>query len=345
MKIAIVNTQVPFIYGGAEFLADSLAEKCREYGYAAEVIKLPFRWHPSQEIVEHMLAARLVRLGNVDQVIALKFPAYYVQHERKCLWLLHQFRQAYDLWGTAYQDIPNTPEGLRIRDAIVQADNVFLREAKRICTNSRVVSERLRKFNNIDSEVLYPPLMDAGRYRCGEFGGYIFYPSRITRGKRQHLAIESMRYVKSGVRLVVAGNPDTREELEYIESIVGRHHLEDRVQVIGRWISQEEKVELFANALGCLYIPYDEDSYGYVTLESYHSRKPVITCRDSGGTLEIVQDGVNGFVVPADAAHLAGAMDRLMEDRARAARLGAAGYETLLSMNISWDTVINRLVQ
>ncbi len=326
-------------------IVEDLSSALRRAGHQADVVNIPF-WSNPMEMLEQMLALRLLDLTeSSDLLIAIRTPSYILKHPNKVIWFIHHHRGAYDLWGTAYQDIPNTPEGLRIRDAIVQADNVFLREAKRICTNSRVVSERLRKFNNIDSEVLYPPLMDAGRYRCGEFGGYIFYPSRITRGKRQHLAIESMRYVKSGVRLVVAGNPDTREELEYIESIVGRHHLEDRVQVIGRWISQEEKVELFANALGCLYIPYDEDSYGYVTLESYHSRKPVITCRDSGGTLEIVQDGVNGFVVPADAAHLAGAMDRLMEDRARAARLGAAGYETLLSMNISWDTVINRLVQ
>jgi glycosyltransferase involved in cell wall biosynthesis len=254
-------------------------------------------------------------------------------------------RSAYDLWGTPYQEIPNTPEGVRIRDAIVQADNVFLREAKRIYTNSKIVSERLRKFNNITSEVLYPPLMDANKYRCGDFGNYLFYPSRITRPKRQHLAIESMRYVRSGVRLIVAGSPDTREDLEFLESLVKKYDLEDRVQVIGRWISQEEKAELFANALGCLYIPYDEDSYGYVTLESFHSKKPVITCRDSGGTLEMVDDGVNGFVAAAEAKELAEAMDRLMEDRPRAMKFGGAGYEKLMSMNISWDRVIKSLVQ
>ena len=39
------------------------------------------------------------------------------------------------------------------------------------------------------------------------------------------------------------------------------------------WISEQEKADLMANCYAALYIPYDEDSYGYVTLEAFHSAK------------------------------------------------------------------------
>jgi hypothetical protein len=75
MKIAIVNNQDPFVRGGAEILAEGLRDKLLHAGHDAELIRLPFRWHPPQRVAEHMLAARLVELGNADRVVALKFPA------------------------------------------------------------------------------------------------------------------------------------------------------------------------------------------------------------------------------------------------------------------------------
>jgi len=95
--------------------------------------------------------------------------------------------------------------------------------------------------------------------------------------------------------------------------------------------------------LGCIVIPYDED-YGYVSLEAYHSRKPVITCNDSGGTLEIVEDGLNGFVISPDPQIIAEAMDKLYYNRALVKKMGEAGYEKLIAMNISWDNVVKKLI-
>ena len=60
-------------------------------------------------------------------------------------------------------------------------------------------------------------------------------------------------------------------------------------------VNDEALLELYAGALGVIYAPFDED-YGYVTLEAFLARKPVITARDSGGTLEFVVDGVNGWI-------------------------------------------------
>jgi glycosyltransferase involved in cell wall biosynthesis len=90
-----------------------------------------------------------------------------------------------------------------------------------------------------------------------------------------------------------------------------------------------------------VYTPFDED-YGYVTLESFLSHKPVITATDSGGPLEFVVDGVNGIVVEPSPEAIAAAINHLAGDRARAARLGDAGFER--ARLVTWDGVVEKLV-
>ena len=89
MKIAVVSTIVPFLYGGAEFLADSLTDKLIEYGHQAQTIVYPFAYETKEAVLESALAVQLNELENTDLVIALKFPAYYISHPNKKLWLLH----------------------------------------------------------------------------------------------------------------------------------------------------------------------------------------------------------------------------------------------------------------
>lgn len=345
MKIAIANAQVPFVRGGAEYLADSLAQKLEERGHQVANLRIPFKWYPAQAILDHMLAFRMlgVHSGNPDLVIALKFPAYLLPFAHKKVWLLHQFRQAYELWGTAHQAFPNTPEGRRVRDMIIRADNTYLREAKEIYTNSRIVARRLQHYNGIGvNGVLYPPLLRPEIYHCADFGDYFFYPSRLNSMKRQALAIEAMRFVRSGFRLVLAGRPDHELYLEELRNLVRRHKLEEKVALLG-WISEEEKADWMAHCYAALYIPYDEDSYGYVTLEAFHSGKPVLTFTDSGGTEEVIEHGVNGLILTPSAEALAAGMEELWAGRQRTARMGEAAHATLQRYNIRWDHIVERL--
>jgi glycosyltransferase involved in cell wall biosynthesis len=343
MKIAVVNNCVPFVSGGAEHLANALVQKLNEYGHKALLVRIPFQWRTPEAIVEQMLACRCIRIDNVDRVIGLKFPAYYIPHDDKVLWLLHQFRQAYDLWGTPYQEIPSNAEGERIRNVIIESDNRWLRECRKICTISPVASERLKKFNGIDSTVVFHPLLRSDHFRCEDFGDYVFYPSRITGGKRQLLAVESMKHVKSALRLVIAGSPETPADLQRIEASIRQHGLQDRVELLPRFISEEEKAHLLAKSLACVYTPYDEDSYGYVTLEAYHSRKPVLTCTDSGGTRILVEHEVTGYVAAPEPRAMAEALDRLFLDRRKTILMGQMGYDRMMSLKITWDHVIGSL--
>jgi glycosyltransferase involved in cell wall biosynthesis len=90
------------------------------------------------------------------------------------------------------------------------------------------------------------------------------------------------------------------------------------------------------------FAPRDED-YGYITLEAFLSRKPVITAADSGGPLEFVEDGENGIVLPSlQPEETAVAMESLLSDRDRCDRFGDAGY--IRVKDIGWDHVIRVLL-
>jgi glycosyltransferase involved in cell wall biosynthesis len=227
---------------------------------------------------------------------------------------------------------------------IVNADNLYLSEAKEIYTNSKIVAGRLERFNGIAAKaVLYPPLLQPEIYQSGEFGDYFFYPSRMTAGKRQELAIQAMRYIKSNFRLVLAGKPDSEKYGDYLRSLIERYNLQQRVIMLG-YISDKEKARWMSGACAALYIPFDEDSYGYVTLEAFHSHKPVITLSDSGGTDEVIEDDWNGLILQPDAKSLAEGMEKLWANRKRTKAMGEAANQALSKHQIRWDYVLDNLL-
>jgi glycosyltransferase involved in cell wall biosynthesis len=343
LKIAVVTNQVPFMPGGAERLAEWLDERLRAAGHQSQVIRIPFSWRAPQRIIESMLAVRLIEMREVERVIALEFPAYYVRHDDKALWLLRQFRQAYELRGTEYDALGPTPEAEAVVRAVRVADTRLLSDAQRIFASSEIVKERLGRSTGLEAEVLYPPLGDASGYRCASVGDYVLCPGGLGRANRPVLLVESMALVRSDVRLVIAGAPGRPDDAGRIEQAIERCGVGERVRLLSGRISEDEKRDLLANTLACAYVPFDEDWYGYASLEAFESRKPVITCVDSGGTLELVEDGVTGLVVQPDPVSLAEAMDSLRADPARARRLGASGAERLDALRISWDHVVERL--
>jgi glycosyltransferase involved in cell wall biosynthesis len=141
------------------------------------------------------------------------------------------------------------------------------------------------------------------------------------------------------VRLVLVGSgPDEPAIREQIRTL----RLEDRVSLqVG--LPDEALHRLYLGALGVYYGPFDED-YGYVTLEGFAARRPVVTLTDSGGPLEFVTDGETGLVAPPQPRAIADALDRLHADRALATRMGAAGQERLRATVPAWPEVAARLL-
>ncbi|HEU5103028.1 MAG TPA: glycosyltransferase family 4 protein [Roseiflexaceae bacterium] len=341
-RILICATQVPFVRGGAELLVDGLRDALHERGHAVDVISLPFAWQPHELIGPAALAWRLLALTRVndvpvDQVICTKFPSYAVKHPRKVVWLVHQHRQAYDWYGTAFSDFANTPEDRAIREMLLRIDRQALGEAQRRYTISSNVAARLKRFNGLDSQALYPPSRYAERLRAGGYGDYILSDARLDAAKRLDLLLRALTHAKTPLRCVFMSTGPDRARLEQLASDLG---LGEQVEFRG-YVPDAELIELYAGARAVYYAPFDED-YGFTTVQALAAARPVVTTTDAGGVLEFVEDGTNGFVTAPEPAAIAARLDALAADPALAARLGAAGPARVAG--ITWDKVVDELV-
>ena len=341
--IVVCEAQVPFVHGGAEIHVRELVRELRERGYLAELVSVPFKWYPKEEILPHAAAWRLLDLSEsngrpIDRVIASKFPTYFVRHPNKVAWLIHQYRAAYELCGTVYSDFSHTDQDVGLRDSIVRLDTEMLGECRAIYANARNTASRLEKFNGLRAEALYHPPRLAPRLRTGEYGNYVLSVGRLESVKRVDLIVRAMTSVDPAIRLVIAGDGTQRENVERAAAAAG---VSDRTTFLGA-VEDDQLLDLYANALAVVYPPFDED-FGYVTLEAFLSRKPVVTCTDSGGPNEFVVDGVNGYSTEPTPEAVADAINALASDRSRTARMGDAGFTR--AREITWDGVIEKLVQ
>ena len=341
MRIAICTAQVPFIHGGNEVLVEGLRDALAAKGHKVEVIALPYKWYPRPQLFASALAWRMLDITEangqpIDLAICTKWPSYVVKHPCKVTWLVHQYRQAYDWFGTPLSDFTNSPEDVQSRRLLVDMDRRTLSESRKIYTISRNVAGRLQRYNGLDGEPLYPPVRSGLRLEPGPYGDYILSISRLDVAKRLRLLIDALAHAP-GARAVIAGTGPDADALRQHAAKLG---LSDRVEFAG-FVSDEEASRSYSGARAVYYAPVDED-YGYGAVEALQAARPVITTGDAGGVLEFVEDGVTGLVTYADPQALAGSITRLMSDPDEARQLGSAGREKV--RDITWDHVVDTLL-
>ena len=339
-KILVLHANVPFESGGAELQVTTLVSQLNQHGFEAELFQLPYKWYPKHTLYDNMLLWRMTDLSAIspekaDLVIGTKFPSYGAVHPNKVVWLIHQYRQAYDLFDTP-NGLSRNPDGQEIRKTVMQYDQASLQEARLLVTDSQNVTDRLREFNKINSEPLYHPPSLAGRYQSGEYGRYILSVGRLDPLKRNRLLLEALAHCDKNVRAKIAGRGAEMEPLQKLAKKLG---IEDQVDFLG-FVPDDDLIQLYAGAFAVFFAPVDED-YGYITLEAFLSQRPVVTCSDSGGVLEFVKDGESGFVCSIQPESLAQAIQSLYDDREKCRSFGQAGFEKV--KDISWDNVIKRL--
>jgi glycosyltransferase involved in cell wall biosynthesis len=344
VKTALVcETQVPFVRGGAELLVEQLVAELRARGVTADRVSLPFKWYPKDEILPHAAAWRMLDLSEsngrpVDLIIGTKFPTYFARHPRKVCWLVHQHRAVYELCGTSFADFAHTEHDVALRDRIMALDEQMLGECAGLYTISKTVTTRLQNYSGLASTPLYHPPLIAPRLKPGgTYGSYVLSVARLERNKRVELTVAAVQHFAPDITLVVVGDGTHRSDIERIAEETGMSH---RIKFLGA-VSDDALVDLYRDALALIYVPFDED-YGLVTLEAFLAGKPVITAHDSGGTLEFVEDGANGFIVAPYSQEIAGAVARLAADLTLAHALGHNGRE--VAARISWDDVVERLL-
>lgn len=332
---------MPFVRGGAEYFTDNLVARLRQRGYQVDLIQLPLQTLPIEEVIKGCLAWRLLNVDriyndSIDLVIGTKFPSYMIPHANKRIWLVHQYREIYDLYGSQYSGFQGTSKDNQLRASLIELDQLAFKEAQKVFTISKTVSGRLKKFNGFESTPIYPPLDDADTFRFESLEDFVLSVSRLEGNKRVHLLIEAMRYVSPRFKAVIVGEGFLRRDYE---KLVEKFGLGDRVQFAGG-VTREELIDLYSRAGALFYGPIGED-YGYATLEAFYARKPVITCRDSGGILEFVDES-SGWIAANDPRQIAECIESAMTNKVEARMRGMAGNAAIQYIN--WDYVFDKLL-
>jgi glycosyltransferase involved in cell wall biosynthesis len=335
MKVAIICVRNrDGRVGGAERFFDGLHVALGEHGCEATIVSIESDESTFESIEETYLRCYDFDASAFDAVISTKAPSYLVRHPNHVCYLVHTVRVYYDMFEQTFPRPTKQVELQRARIHRLDTLALTLPRTRHVFAIGHEVAARLKAASGISASVLHPPL-GFDRFRRGQFGDYIFLPGRLHRWKRVDLAIEALRRSRQPVRLLVAGTGEDEAGLRALAAGVGG------VQFLGH-VSDEQLVDLYANALAVAFVPIRED-YGYVTIEAFRSAKPVVTCLDSGEAAVLVEDGVSGFVVSPDPTAIAGVFDRLALDRGLALRLGESGFAR--SASLRWDAVVPRLLE
>jgi glycosyltransferase involved in cell wall biosynthesis len=343
-RIAVVTSDVPFVEGGHLTIARSTVQALNEYGYNADLILTPQNRFGQQ--LRAYLANRFYDvledgLGRaIHQVVTFRFPSYAVKHPHHVCWLNHRLREYYDQWTFLYSQLGikgKLKEKMR-RRVIHTLDTLLLKHnVTKLYSQSQTIQKRLQRWGKIESEVLYPPPPQR-QYHTVSYDNFIFSVSRLQRLKRQMLLIESIKHVKNkSLKAIIIGEgPEKKDVIQKIKD----NNLEERVILLGK---SDEKTVLnhFATCRAVFFAPEQED-YGFVTGESFASRKAVLTATDSGGPAELVRNGETGFVCEPYPKVIAEKMDQLAEDKGLAQRMGENGYNFI--SQITWEKTIKKLV-
>ncbi len=344
MNIAIVTSSPPNVEGGHMVIARELVDALRQAGHDPHLVVTPdygFGRQAAAYAATWRTDVSRVNGRAIDCVISLRYPSYAVRHPHHVCWLNHTMREYYDLWprfSPTLSPLNRIKEGTR-RRLIHAADQYLLtRNVTRLFVQSRTIQARLSMWPSLRSEVLYPPAPKRD-YRSDQYGPAFLFVSRLNRLKRADLLIRALATAEgAGIPVVLAGEGEERPALERLASELG---VASRVTFAGR-LTDAKLIAQLAVCRAVVFPPFQED-YGFVTVEAFASRRAVITCRDSGGPAELVQDGVNGFVCDPSPESMARALRALAADDMLAERLGGAACAAGARLN--WPDTIRMLVQ
>lgn len=242
---------------------------------------------------------------------------------------------AHNVWADADQVWQEMNKRVHIWDAVIAVSDYIKRELIRVGYDERKISTI---HHGIDLDRFNPcTLQDTHKIKLKypQFTGrrVIFHPARMSLDKGCHISVKALKLISKQfpeVLLVLAGTGKTvdwgsqqQQEVRQIFGLIEELGLKDSVFV--SFFAWDEMPLVYKAAEICIYPSCFEEPFGLVMLESMATAKPIVVSR-AGGMPEVVQNGVNGFVVPMEnAKELADKCCQLLADPILSRQIGSRG--------------------
>lgn len=175
--------------------------------------------------------------------------------------------------------------GHLINHELRQWDYLSSQRVDYFIANSEETKKRITKYYRRDSKVIYPPVQipsEPIRYSLSADSYYIT-TSRLARAKHVDVLIKAANKLKFKLKIIGSGR-----DAENLKNMAG-----PTVEFLSK-VTDSEFEKLYKNAKGYLFASVDEE-FGIAPVEALGYGIPVIAYA-SGGLLEIVKDGKNGYL-------------------------------------------------
>ena len=335
VRVRIALAQIPFTHNPVECLAAELRLAAVAAGHLAEIVRIPYRGSSTNGVLDSLLALRLLAFDTSpeDCLVALEYPAHLVPHPRKVLWLARG-----DAPPPAVRNDDGDSRAMGEAISVVRhsLERRACTEARRVFAISATLSSQWRKRSGLDAVPLYPPLRLQPASDRPSSEDFILVPA--AGGDRLVRILEALRRTRQPIALRFLGEgAEARSALEQCGVLAG---LEGRC----RWLpGSSENADLYARCRAVVAVPLAETN-PEVALLAMWAGKPLITSPDSGALAELVLHRQTGWVVDAEPAVLAWAMDEAWSRKELSRRLGQAGRAQYAAMNLDWSRVVERLL-
>jgi len=160
-------------------------------------------------------------------------------------------------------------------------DEKASKRADKFISNSKFVSERIRKYYHRESEVIHPPVKANLFYLAKKTDDYFLLVGRFLPYKRFDLAIDAFNQL--GLPLKIIGDGPDRKRLEKKSN--------KNIEFVG--LVPDYKLKDYYAHCQAFIFPQEED-FGITAVEAMASGRPVIAYK-GGGVLEIIQQGITGL--------------------------------------------------
>lgn len=154
--------------------------------------------------------------------------------------------------------------------------------------------------------------------------------SRLTPWKGQHILLEALTQLPD-VHALIVGDALFDGDQEYAQSLrdrVAEAALQDRVHFLG---FRSDVPALMKAVDVVVHTSTAPEPFGRVIVEGLLAQRPVVATR-AGGATEIIDSGVNGYLVdPRNAGQLVSALERLFDNPAASRDLATAGQRMVVS--------------
>ncbi|MBB5316059.1 glycogen synthase [Tunturibacter empetritectus] len=186
---------------------------------------------------------------------------------------------------------------------------------------------------------------------------YVLFVGRITRQKGVTHLVEAIPHLPKGTQVVLcAGAPDTPEiAAEMREKVEEVSKINPHVVWIEKMVTKPEAIQLYSNA-SVFCCPSVYEPFGIINLEAMACHAPVVASA-TGGILEVVVDGVTGYLVPFEqdpvttfasnpkkfSRDLAEKISDLLADPEKTKRFGEAGRRRV-EETFAWSAIAEQTI-